>query len=472
MNEMTASQLWQATLGELELTISKANFTTWFKNTFISALDGGKVVVSVPNAFTKLYIEKKYHTAIMKTLQNILNAPIREVLYKVDARPTESQATQMIIADRAAARPVPEPAAAAPEAAVPRSAGVDEFGLRTGYTFENFIVGKGNEMAHAAALAVAEHPGVKYNPYFIYGGVGLGKTHLIQAIGHRLLERNPRCKVLYVTCEQFINDFISAVRSGHAKEFKDRYRTVDLLLIDDVQFITGKEGTQEEFFHTFNALHQSNKQVILTSDRPPKAIGALEERVRSRLECGLTADISSPDLETRVAILSAKCQERNAVLDREILSVIADIVQTNVRELEGALNRVIAHHEFHHLVPSAESVREVLSGITQNQTKKSVTSKHILQAVAGYFDINMDDLLGKSREKKLAFPRQITMYLLRTELKCSFPTIGNELGGRDHTTAMHACDKIKKEVEKDAKLRADLDALKEQLYGVAAAKTW
>lgn len=471
MNEMTASQLWQATLGELELTISKANFTTWFKHTFISALEGGRVVVSVPNAFTKLYIEKKYHTAIMKTLQNILNAPIREVLYRVDARPAESQATQIIIADRAAARPVDEPTAATNDAVTTQNGGVDAFGLRTSYTFANFIVGKGNEMAHAAALAVAEHPGTKYNPYFIYGGVGLGKTHLIQAIGHRLLERNPRCKVLYVTCEQFINDFISAVRSGHAKEFKDRYRTVDLLLIDDVQFITGKEGTQEEFFHTFNALHQTNKQVVLTSDRPPKAIGALEERVRSRLECGLIADISSPDLETRVAILSAKCQERGATLSREILSVIADIVQTNVRELEGALNRVIANHEFHHQIPSPESVREVLAGITQSQAKKSVTSKNVLQAVSGYFDISMDDLLGKSREKKLAFPRQITMYLLRMELKCSFPTIGNELGGRDHTTAMHACDKITKEVERDAKLRADLEALKEQLYGVAA-KAW
>lgn len=469
MNEMTASQLWQATLGELELTISKANFTTWFKNTFISSFDDGKVVISVPNAFTKLYIEKKYHLAIQKTIQNILNSHIKEVLYKVDSRPTEAQPTNLVIAEKAAAEPVQEEAQKPAREAV-QADGIDEYGLRRSYTFENFIVGKGNELAHAAGLAVAEHPGTKYNPFFIYGGVGLGKTHLLQAIGHRIVEKNPQAKVLYVTCEQFVNEYINAVRGGHAKDFKDRYRTVDLLMVDDFQFITGKEGTQEEFFHTFNALYQANKQVVFTSDRPPKAIGTLEERLRSRLEWGMSADISSPDLETRIAILSAKCQEKRCQLGRDILAAIADAVQTNVRELEGALNKVIAYHDLKSMTPTIESVKEILSDFATKQSKRSVTPKELIQVVATYFDISLDDLLGKSREKKLAFPRQIAMFLMRTELKSSFPTIGDELGGRDHTTAMHACDKISKAMDSDSKLAADLEALKSRIYG--NAESW
>ncbi|TAL19808.1 chromosomal replication initiator protein DnaA [Patescibacteria group bacterium] len=460
---MSAIQLWQAALGELELSISKANFTTWFKNTFVSSFENGRVVISVPNAFTKLYIEKRYHSVIQKSLQNALNAPVREILYSVDSRlpAPEPPPTRESLA----------PVQAAPNwkaAAVAESgtlSGTNEFGLRQSYTFENFIVGKGSELAHAAALAVTEHPGVKYNPFFIHGGVGLGKTHLLQAVGNRLLERNPELKALCVTCEQFTNDFISALRSGHTKEFRDRYRSVDLLLVDDIQFITGKEGTQEEFFHTFNALYQAGKQVVITSDRPPKSIGTLEERLRSRFEMGLIADISAPDLETRIAILTSKCQEHGwSMLSRDVLAMIADTVQTNVRELEGALNKIIAHHEFYNLQPTVESVREVLATFSQNQAKKSITPKQLIHTVAGYFDLNIDDLLGKSREKKLAFPRQITMYLMRTELKSSFPTIGDELGGRDHTTAIHACEKISKVLENDERLRLDMEAIKERLY--------
>lgn len=463
MNEMTASQLWQATLGELELTISKANFTTWFKNTFISSFDDGKVVISVPNAFTKLYIEKKYHLAIQKTIQNILNSHIKEVHYKVDTKPAEAQPTNLIIANKAAGQPVHEQIRPIRDSV--QVDGIDEYGLRRSYTFENFIVGKGNELAHAAGQAVAEHPGTKYNPFFIYGGVGLGKTHLLQAIGHRIVEKNPQARVLYVTCEQFINEYINAVRGGHAKDFKDRYRTVDLLMVDDFQFITGKEGTQEEFFHTFNALYQGNKQVVFTADRPPKAIGTLEERLRSRLEWGMSADISSPDLETRIAILSAKCQEKRCQLSRDVLATVADAVQTNVRELEGALNKVIAYHELKNIPPTIESVKEILSDFSAKQAKKSVTPKELVQVVSTYFDISLDDMLGKSREKKLAFPRQIAMFLMRTELKSSFPTIGDELGGRDHTTAMHACDKISKAIDSDTKLASDLEVLKNRIYG-------
>ncbi len=467
MNEMNGRELWQATLGELELTISKANFTTWFKNTFISAIENGRVIISVPNAFTKLYIEKKYHSAILKSLQNILNAPLREVVYRVDARPQTTEAPAFLPNGRQEAA---EPRSDTPLPEPPARDGVNEFGLRKSYTFENFIVGKGNELAHAAAQAVAEAPGVKYNPFLMYGGVGLGKTHLLQAIGHRVLERSPHAKVLYATSEQFVNDFINAVRGGHAKDFKERYRGVDILLIDDVQFIAGKVETMEEFFHTFNALHQAGKQIVLTSDRPPQTIGMLDDRLKSRLQAGMVADISSPDLETRIAILVAKCQERRWNLSRESLTAIADLIATNVRELEGALTRVVAHHELKNVVPTVETVKEVLASFSQNQAKKSVTPKQLIQTVASYFDLPLDDLLGKSREKKLAFPRQITMYLMRTELRSSFPTIGDELGGRDHTTAMHACTKITRELERDEKLRMDIETLKERIYG--AERAW
>lgn len=460
MSNMTPHELWQAALGELELTIPKTNFTAWFKSTSVSSYETGKVIICVPNAFTKLYIEKKYHSAVLKALQNIVNAPIREVIYKVDSRPQTAQPTGTTMVDRSAL--AAETADVAP--VVAQKDGVDEFGLRRSYTFSTFIVGKGNELAHAAAQAVADEPGKKYNPFFIYGGVGLGKTHLLQAIGHRIVERNPKIRVLYVTCEQFVNEFISAIRSQNTKSLKDRYRTVDLLLIDDIQFITGKEGTQEEFFHTFNTLHQAEKQVVFTSDRPPKAIAGLEERLRSRLEWGMIADVSSPDLETRVAILTSKCQERHIHLSRDILSTIADLVVTNVRELEGALNKVVAYHEFKNISPTTETVREALAGYSQTQLKKTISPKHLISSVASYFDLQVDDLLGKSREKKLAFPRQISMYLMRMELHSSFPTIGDELGGRDHTTAMHACGKVEKELEKDEKLRMDLEAIKERLY--------
>ncbi|OGL72881.1 hypothetical protein A3F28_03790 [Candidatus Uhrbacteria bacterium RIFCSPHIGHO2_12_FULL_57_11] len=463
---MTTQQVWQATLGELELSLSKANFTTWFKSTFISAIEGERVVISVPNTFTKTWLEKKYHAAIVKSLQQILNSPIREVLYRVEVKTQpEAQPETKIKQTAASAETRLDAALEIPEVREAPPA-QNEFGLRSAYIFENFIVGKGSELAHAAARAVVDNPGTKYNPLFIYGGVGLGKTHILQAIGHALLARNPATRILYATCEQFTNDFINAVRSGRGKEFKDRYRNVDLLLIDDIQFITGKEGTQEEFFHTFNALHQANKQVILTSDRPPKAIPALENRLLSRMEWGMIADITPPDLETRIAILKTKCSERGTPLTEEILHEIAATVASNVRELEGALNKVVAYHQFKNLQVTVESTRNILAGFSQNQGKKSVTAKQLLQTVSLYFDIRIEDLLGKSREKQMVVPRQIAAFLMRRELSHSFPAIGNALGGRDHTTAMHACDKISREVETNQKLKQDIELLRERIYAV------
>ncbi len=481
---MTTSELWQAVLGELELTLSKANFTTWFKNTFIVSFDGGEITIGVPNLFTKAWLEKKYHKEIHGSLQQLTNSTVRHVHYRVETR----QGAPMNIPERDAVpvtihTPSPEPVTAqtshsntgtfaaysAPSVSMPVSAPSQPFGefsLNAKYTFNNFIVGKQNELAHAAAQAVTSQPGGVYNPLFIYGGVGLGKTHLLQAVGNEIIRGNPGAKVLYVTSERFTNDFINAVRSGQAKEFKNRYRTVDVLLIDDIQFITSKEQTQEEFFHTFNQLHQTNKQIVISSDRPPKAILGLENRLISRLECGMLADVGNPDFETRVAILDTKCREKCYPLAHEILHHVATLVQSNVRELEGALNKIIAFHQFKNIAPTIETVKPILSSFQPASSRKTITARQLIQTIAGYFDLHVDDLTGQSREKRYAFPRQIVMYLMREEMKSSYPSIGMELGGRDHTTAMHAYEKISGLVTEDEKLQHDLELIRQRLYAL------
>lgn len=455
---MDIYKIWQATLGELELNLSKANFTTWFKNTYIAAIENEKAIICVPNTFTKAWLEKKYNSAIIKSLRNVAETPIKEIIYKVEVRPQSEVISEIKI--RTEEKQPAEPKTPA----IPQKDEWCEIGLNPRYTFKTFVVGKGNELANAAAQAAAAKPGESYNPLFIYGGVGLGKTHLIQAIGHEVLTHRPNARVLYVTCERFTNEFIHAVRGGRAKEFKDTYRNVDVLLIDDIQFITGKEGTQEEFFHTFNALHQNNKQIVISSDRPPKAIPALEHRLLTRFEWGMMADISSPDFETRVAILDNKCREKNYELDREFLEHIANAIQSNVRELEGALNKIIAYHQFKSIVPTMETIDEILQSFSPIQKRKSITPKQLIDVVAGYFDLKMNDLLGKSREKRLAFPRQIIMYLLREEMKTSYPAIGDALGGRDHTTAMHAYEKISSMIKSDDQLKHDVELILDRLY--------
>jgi chromosomal replication initiator protein len=472
---MNTNELWQVVLGELELTLSKANFTTWFKNTFISEVDGPSVVVGVPNMFTKAWLEKKYSKDILRSLQKQTNNSLKQLIYRVEARPLNPQ---VILVDE---EPVgfsgPAPAYNDQRShqqhrhqqttAQPRTEmRSGEFSLNGKYAFHTFIVGKQNELAHAAAQAVSQQPGGVYNPLYIYGGVGLGKTHLLQAVGNELMRKTPSTRILYVTCERFTNDFISALRSGRIGEFKNRYRTVDVLLVDDIQFITGKEGTQEEFFHTFNQLYQNNKQIVISSDRPPKAIPALEDRLVSRFECGMLADVGSPDFETRVAILETKCREKTYQLERELLHHVANAVQTNVRELEGALNKVIAFHQFKNLRPSLETIKPILTSFQPASSRKNVTPKQLINTVALYFDVQIEDLLGKSRQKRLAFPRQIVMYLMREEMKSSYPSIGTELGGRDHTTAMHAYDKITRCLAEDEKLVHDLELIKQKLYTV------
>jgi len=466
---MNTNELWQAVLGELELKLSKANFTTWFKQTFIATFGETEVVIGVPNTFTKTWLEKKYHKEIHNLLQNFANNNrIKNIIYRVETKAGLPVSIEPMDIKEALVENQTFSQAAYyqtfPQIVQPSKQEVVEVSLNTKYSFSNFIVGKQNELAHAAAQAVASQPGNVYNPLFIYGGVGLGKTHLLQAVGNELAKQNPKAKILYVTSEKFTNDFIQAILTNRTKEFKDVYRTVDALLIDDIQFITGKEGTQEEFFHTFNTLHQNNKQIILTSDRPPKAIPDLEQRLSSRFEWGMMADIGSPDFETRIAILQAKCREKNYLLEQDILHHISTVVQSNVRELEGALNKIIAMHQFKNLVPTIETVKPILASFQPIKNKRNISPRLLIQTVAAYFELQIEDLLGKSREKRLAFPRQIIMYIMREEMKSSFPSIGNELGGRDHTTAMHAYEKITNMIAVDEKLQQDVESIKQRLY--------
>ncbi len=467
---MNTNELWQAALGEMELKLSKANFTTWFKSTFIASFDGGDLVVAVPNAFTKTWLEKKYHKEIFASLQNITGNGMKSIVYRVETRAPEATPVQFGAPQTSVEEPSVQEFVNEPVFAQSNSVSQDfnqaDSPLNPRHTFSTFVVGKHNELAHAASQAVAAQPGTAYNPLFVYGGVGLGKTHLLHAIGNHVLSKNPGARIRYVSCERFTNEFISSVRNGLAHEFKDRYRNIDVLLIDDIQFITSKERTQEEFFHTFNALRERDKQIVISSDRPPKAIPALENRLLSRFESGMMADVGAPDVETRMAILESKCNEKSYPLNRDLLYFIANAIQSNVRELEGALTKVIAYHQFKNVEPSEESITPILVSYQPAQMKKSITPRQLITTVASYYDLAVEDLLGKSREKRLAFPRQIIMFLMRDEMKSSFPSIGAELGGRDHTTAMHAHDKIRGVLSVDEKLQRDIELIKQRLFAL------
>lgn len=453
---MNNDQLWQAVLGEIELNLSKANFTTWFKNTFVSDFSDEKIIICVPNAFTKTWLETKYHQEINKALENVLGKKTKEIIYKVDSKKNNpvNDILEKINFKKKKEETQPEETPST----------TNRFGLNSRYVFENFIVGKGNELAHAACQAVAHNPGKVYNPLFIYGGVGLGKTHLLQAVGNQISQKTN--KILYTTSENFTNDYIQSVKGGRAKDFKDRYRNVDLLLIDDVQFMGGKDGTQQEFFHTFNELQQADKQIILTSDKPPKLIPALEARLASRFESGMVVDVSQPDIETKIAILEKKAKEKNYFLEAQILEYIADNIKNNIRELEGALNKIIAYHEFNNTTPNIKTVKSILNDLLLSAQSKTLAPKDILEAVASYYNISSREILGKGRKKELVGPRQVCIYLMREEINTSYPTIGQELGGRDHTTAMHAYNKIKDEVKnkENERMIQEIESIKQFLY--------
>ncbi|MBI2582768.1 chromosomal replication initiator protein DnaA [Candidatus Azambacteria bacterium] len=457
---MTHDELWQAALGEIELQLSRANFLTWFRNTSVADRREGMVIVSVPNAFTKEWLENKYNKYVLRALRNLLG-DIREVQYVIGEVIPERRRE---VVPRFREEPVelapPEEQLEFPELAVD-----PETNLNPRYTFAAFIVGSSNELAHAAAQAVVDHLGSRYNPLFIYGGVGLGKTHLLQAIGNAVIERFGRKKrAKYVTTEKFTNELIHAIRNQTVDEFRNKYRDVDTLLLDDIQFITGKEKTQEEIFHTFNTLYGAGKQIVLSSDRPPAAIATLEERLRSRFEGGMIADIGFPDFEMRVAILKAKAQERGLSLTDEILQYLAEKIQKNIRELEGALTRIAAATR---LLPGGVITKaEVDHGLAalSAQPNRLATPKQIVKTVADFYDIELKELTERCRKKEIVRPRQIAMYLLREELKSSYPFIGEKLGHRDHTTAIHACEKIGNELTKDPRLQEEITLIRKRIY--------
>jgi len=461
---MEKQEVWQSVLAEFELKVSKASFSTWFQNTGIGEIneEEGKVCICVPNSFIKSWLEKKYHNEIKKLLEEKSDLQIREVEYEIEKK--NKIQDMKCQPDQTPEVSTPDNPQFAHKEKKDKKEVAEEYGISRKYNFETFVVGKGNELAHAAAKAVAEEPGKAYNPLFIYGDVGLGKTHLLQAIANEILNKNKHQEILYVSAEKFTSEYVGSVKEGAADEFKDRYRDVNLLLIDDIQFISGKEQTQEEFFHTFNSLYQSDKQIVISSDRPPKSIPALEERLQSRFEWGMIADVDSPDLETRVAILEKKCQQKDFEINQELLELIATLVQSNIRELEGALNKIIAYHQLKNFKPTEDSIKSVLDSFKSQNQRKTLTPKEILETVADFFDIELEDILGKSRKKKYSLPRQIAMFLLREELDMSYPEIGNELGGRDHTTAIHGYEKIEKKVEENLDLKEDVELVKQRLY--------
>jgi len=444
-------QLWQHVLKILNNELNNdVSFNTFLKPARLVSVEQDTATVEVPNEFTQSIIQKRYLNLIKDILSSVLK---RNITVQLTINPqgfdTESVPTDAVL-------PEDEPEV---------KSVLEEFKptLNQKYTFDTFVVGNSNRFAHAASLAVAQSPAKAYNPFFIYGGVGLGKTHLMHAIGHYILEQNPSCKVMYISSERFTNELINSIRDDKNVEFRNKYRTIDVLLIDDIQFIAGKERTQEEFFHTFNALHDANKQIVISSDRPPKEIPTLEERLRSRFEWGLITDIQPPDFETRIAILQKKAMMENLVVPGDVINFIATKIETNIRELEGALIRIVAYSSLTNSPIDLSLAEQVLKDILPDDKPKQVTSQQIIEEVGSYFSISPDDFKSKKRTKDLAFARQVAMYLCCELTDLSLPKIGEEFGGRDHTTVIHARDKIASDISKDSQLSSMIDNIKKKI---------
>jgi len=446
---MSKDELWQALLAQVQFHISKANFATWFKNTGILNKDGSEVIVSVPNNFSKEWLENKYNKLIFKILHN-LDEEVKEVKYAVGCQPKDSFILSPSI-------DLGETQLEFQEFRVNR-----DTGLNPKYTFENFVIGPFNELPQAAAWAITQNPGSVYNPLFVYGGVGLGKTHLLQAVGNEVVKKFPQKKVKYASSEKFTSGIVDSIKNRTVDKFKSSYKDIDVLIIDDIQFLAGKEKTQEEFFHIFNSLYEKNKQIILSSDRPPKAISSLEERLRSRFEGGMIADIGLPDFETRMAILKTKSYEKKISLPDDVLEYISSNIQTNIRELEGTLNRLIAYQKINNKSPDLEVVKALLKSIIFSP-KRLITPEKIIKEVCLFYNLKEKDLITGSRKKEIVKPRQVAMYLLREELKSSFPFIGRKFGGKDHTTAIHSYNKIAKESQLNENLAEEISLIKDQI---------
>ena len=457
MESSSSTAIWKLVLDEVELSTSHANFTTWFKPTKLVSLSDGEAVVLVPNIFAKRQFEVKFD-AMLREIFSKHNLDVVKVHYSVSASGTSKRATSREVYDD---KPSDTPPSSSPgyqqiATQTPSST------LNPRYTFDSFIVGSSNDLAYTACQAVADTPGTKYNPLFIYGGVGLGKTHLLQAVGNKIKAAQPNSKILYISSETFVKEFLEHIRFKKTG-FSDKYRNVDVLIIDDMQFIAGKEKTQEEFFHTFNTLHQANKQIIIGSDKPPRSIPTLTERLRSRLEWGMAIDIQMPDFETRCAILETKASISGVELDRTTTEFLAENIKTNIRELEGALNQLLAYCEMRGITPDV-STAEGLLGDVRKQRPGHITARQIIDKTAKHFALEVKDICSPKRDKHIVVPRQIAMYLLRSELHMSFPRIASELGRKDHTTAIHSVEKIEKSIKLDFSTREQVANIREALY--------
>ena len=448
---MINEELWQSVLSEMELQVSRANFLTWLKNSRLVENSDEYITIALPNHFAKEWVETKYDKLILGSVRNFITS-VKKVEYVVEGGLVKASIThkvRQVLNDK--------------QLAIEEFKVDPETNLNPRYNLNSFVVGSSNELAYSAATAVVQSIGSKYNPLFIYGGVGLGKTHLIQGMGNEIknLHKN-KVKVKYVTSEKFTNDVVTAIRNRRGDDIKNTYRNIDVLIIDDIQFIGGKEKTEEEFFHTFNALHENNKQIIISSDRPPKAIPILEERLRSRFEAGLIADISLPDYETRVAIIKNKTQERGAALDNESIDLIAKRVQKNIREIEGVLNKIVFYQTSYQKPISIGQVEKIISELAE-RSRANINPNQVIKAVASFFEIAANDLTGKSRNKEFIEERQITMYLLRDMLDMSYPYIANKIGKRDHTTVIYACKKLSKDLDKNQPLIDKFTAIREMI---------
>ncbi|MBN1581079.1 MAG: chromosomal replication initiator protein DnaA [Anaerolineae bacterium] len=455
-----ADKVWQAALGELELQMTRATFNTWLKSTKVVSWDDENFVLGVPNGYIKDWLENRLYTPIQRTVSGIL---ARTIDVQFIVWPDEQDVEQDDDLPLLNKNLPPEPQATQSNGHYINGHSGNGNGyafLNPRYTFDTFVVGSSNRLPHAAALAVANSPATAYNPLFLYGGVGLGKTHLLHAIGHSCQKRD--LSVLYVSSEQFTNDMIYAIRTQDTEKFRVKYRNPDVLLIDDIQFIAGKESTQEEFFHTFNTLHAANKQIILTSDRPPKAIPTLEERLRSRFEWGLIADIQPPDLETRIAILQFKVSSQKYEISEQVINLIAQRIVSNIRELEGALNKVVAYAKLMNTSPTIDTLEIALRDLIA--APKTLTPDQVLGAVARFYQVSEQKVKGRKRNKDIVRPRQVAMYLMRKETSASLPEIGQVLGGRDHTTVIYGVEKIEGLLEQDNTLRREIMSIKEELY--------
>lgn len=445
---MQSEKIWQVVLGEMEVLLPKTQFLTWFKGTSLE-LDGEVAVVVCPNLFSRDWLKTKHDHQILEVIQK-QKPEINSIRYKIK-KSGEAERIPLEIK--------PEPKKQEP----PKNK--SSFSLNDNYSFDKFVVSTNNALAFAVAKEVASSPGKKHNPLFIYGGVGLGKTHLAQAIGHEIKKASPDVNIVYVSCETFTNDFISAIASRKMAEFKRNYRDVDVLIVDDIQFLSSKEGSQEEFFHTFNSLHQNSRQIILTADQPPQAIPALEGRLQSRFGGGMVVDIQPPNFETRIAILSEKCKEKGFVLTDEVINYLAKNIHSNIRELEGALNRLAVFCQFNNASPSLELASSVLKDLISSANKK-VDTAEIVSEVCKYFSITKEEILSGKRKKELVLPRQIAIFLIREQTTKSLPEIGKVMGGKDHTTIMHAEKKISDLLKVDKYVKESVENLRNKLLSI------